>query len=969
MVRFKFVYTLWMALMLFQYLPIIGATPLLDQKQTEIDSLLKILPLSPKSEKIEILFSLSQLYMSFSMDISREYAKRALQNAKEINRIESIAEAYKLLGNISYYKGEYNEVVGYYDSSLMQYGLTNDSFGQAKVLNNLGIIFQHVGDYHKSIDYQLKSLEFKIKLGDSAGIANSYNNIGSIYYDLKDYQKSAHYFKMALKMSEKLRLKNSIQGILNNLGIIEQDMGNLQSAEEFFKKSIESGQQSDDLIKVATAYHNLGKTMFLKKAYSRSLEYYNKALEIYDQLDIKNSQTLNNIGQVYLDLDYYKKAIYYLNLALQDAQQNNQFNVLVEVYKNLSVAYERMGDFKKAYFNFLEYNTFQDSLASQVYSSKIEDLITKNEIDKSRDQLEKAQLKIEKTEAEVRRRNFAIYSVVAGLIAVLVFAIIILRLLRLKSNANLLLKQQNDEILRSQKTIKKINKALTESEATLRSIFDVSPFSILVIDKEGRINDCNDTSLKMFKVKNKRNLLDKNIENFVQSRVDNGPAEILPEVKANRLTKSQFVIKRIDLTSFNAELTGRLIHDNTSDGGSYIIVVSDVTERMKFIENLKAAKLKAEESDTLKTAFLTNMSHEIRTPMNSIIGFSNLLMDSNLIVEKRNEYLSHILQSSSLLLNLIDDIIDISKIEAEQLNFNPEVFMLNEVVSLRYNEFSEVNKSNDLEFRLNLPENSEDIACKTDLQRLRQVMGNLLSNAVKFTKKGFIELGYELDQSGDEVIAKFFVKDSGIGIKPEMHEIIFERFRQVDDSRTRSFGGTGLGLAICKKLVDLMNGRIWVESEYGEGSTFYFTLPVFKLDRKLEATKRVNGKKKYDWQSKSLLIAEDENSNYELMKATLQSTGIKLIRAVNGEEAVEMVQNNAAIDLVLMDIRMPKINGYDATRQIKSIRKDLPVLATTAYAMTEDEDKSLKAGCDMYISKPISPIKLLEILSDYLEDA
>ena len=355
--------------------------------------------------------------------------------------------------------------------------------------------------------------------------------------------------------------------------------------------------------------------------------------------------------------------------------------------------------------------------------------------------------------------------------------------------------------------------------------------------------------------------------------------------------------------------------------------------------------------------------------MNSIIGFSNLLSDSKLSAEKHNEYLSHILQSSNLLLNLIDDIIDISKIEAGQLSYYPELFILNEVVRERFSGFRDVHNTKDINFRLMLPEESENIYCKVDMQRLRQILGNLLSNAFKFTPKGYIELGYQLINENDTQFARFYVMDSGIGIQKEMHEIIFERFRQVDDSRTRSFGGTGLGLAICKKLVSMMDGKIWVESEPGKGSTFYFTLPVYRQSQKAVQTKSVNTSKKYNWQGKSLLIAEDENSNYELMKATLHATGVKLIRALNGEEAIKIVQHDALIDLVLMDIRMPKINGYDATRKIKAIRKELPVIATTAYAMTEDEDKSLKAGCDLYISKPISPGKLLEILDNYLMES
>ena len=937
-----------------------------EASHEKIDSLLKILPVSSEEEKTELLFTLSRLYLSISMDSSREYAKLALESARKTNNSIAIAEAYKLLGNISYYKGEFNEVIRFYDSSLMEYKVVNDSFGQSKVLNNMGIIYQHIGDYKKSIDFHLKSLEFKKSLGDSVGIANSYNNIGSLYYDLRNYEKSSEYFKLALDMSENLGNISSVQGILNNLGLINQDIGNIEKSNEYFQRSIEIGEQTGDLKVVATSYHNYGKSLFLTKKYTESLASYNKALDIYNQLGIKNSQTLNNIGQLYLELDYYQKALQYLKKALQYAEEHSQFKVLSDIYQNISVAYERMGNFEEAYYHYMAFHAYDDSLKNQIHSSQIEELITKNEIEKNREQLEKARLRIEKAESDMQRRNITIYSVVAGLLVTMVFALVILRLLKIKGKYNTLLQQQNDEIRRSQKTIKKINKALTESEATLRSIFGVSPFSIFVINGKGLIIGCNDTCLQMFRARNKRDLLEKNISTFVETEEIESPSQFLESIKNNRLGKEQYTIKRIDLSSFSAELIARLIYGGGEYDNTFIVVVTDITERLKFIESLKNAKQKAEESDTLKTAFLTNMSHEIRTPMNSIIGFANLLNDQNLNLQKREEYLSHILHSSGLLLNLIDDIIDISKIEAGQLSFNNEEFKLNEVLENWFQSYTEIITDKPIDFRLNLPEVKNEVYGYSDVMRLKQVLGNLMSNAVKFTREGHIELGYTINEESGDTRAVFYVEDTGIGIPDDKHDVIFERFRQVDDSRTRNFGGTGLGLAISKKLVEYMNGEIWVESAPGRGSTFYFTLPVLFKESEKTTNESTTDENKPRWAGKTLLVAEDENSNYELIKAILKPTGVKLIRARNGEEAISCVKQNPHINLILMDIRMPKINGYDATRKIKTINSRLPVLSITAYAMTEDESKSIEAGCDTYISKPIKPARLMEVLDRYL---
>ncbi|MCD4694837.1 MAG: tetratricopeptide repeat protein [Bacteroidales bacterium] len=938
----------------------------LEGKRNEIDSLLKILPIASDENRVEVLIHLSKIYLSISMDSSREYARLALKSAKDNNNNQKIAEAYKLLGNISYYKGNYNNVVSFYDSSLTIYKLVNDSFGQSKLWNNLGIIYHNLGDFQRSIDYHLKSLDCKIKLNDSIGIANSFNNIGSIYFDLKNFEKSSEYFSKALDISLELGNSQNVQSVLNNLGMISLELQNLEKALDYFKRSIEFGERVGNQQGIANSYHNMGQTYFYLANYKKALELYMSANEKYEGLGIKSSETNNNIGQAYLELDYYNQALFYLNDALLNAKQNNQFIVLRDIYKNLSVVYQRTNNFEKAYVNYILFNQYDDSIKDQSYSNSIEELLTKNKLDKQNEQIEKTRLALEKSELEIRKRNLLIYSVALGLVSVLIFALIILRLLRQKNKSNEVLSQQNTEILRSQEIIKKINKALTENEEKLRSIFEVSPYSILIVDTGHTINDCNETSGRMFNIKNKREILGKKLESLVKS--PSGIAkDILLSIEKNQQSKYQYELKRPDESTFSAEITGRMINDASGNNKTFLIVIADITERLEFIENLEDSKLKAEESDRLKTAFLANMSHEIRTPMNSIIGFSNLLNEAEIDPGKKDEYLSHILQSSSLLLSLIDDIIDISKIEAGQLNFNIEEFNLNKLVEEVFKSFSETNTNSKLTYTLNIPSGSDSIMCKTDPLRLKQILTNLLGNAIKFTEQGNIDLKYKTLEAESKGMLEFRVKDTGIGISSDKLDIIFERFRQLDDSQTRSFGGTGLGLAISQKLVRIMGGAIWVESEPGKGSQFYFTIPSINQKKTDKDPPIINNRfKGYNWKGKTLLVAEDENSNYELIKATLQTTKARIIRATNGSEAFEKVKANKSIDLVLMDIRMPKVNGYDATRMIKSYDDSIPVIAITAYAMIEDEEKSILAGCDFYISKPIRPTKLLETLNGFL---
>ena len=384
--------------------------------------------------------------------------------------------------------------------------------------------------------------------------------------------------------------------------------------------------------------------------------------------------------------------------------------------------------------------------------------------------------------------------------------------------------------------------------------------------------------------------------------------------------------------------------------------------QMHTAEELNAAISRAEESDRLKSMFLSNMSHDIRTPMNAIVGFSEMLMDPALTREESTRFLDIIINSGDALLRLINDIIDISKIEARQLKIIKSDCSLNELLSDLYLSFSEEMSRNKLtNFRLVMSKQNpeKDYTLYTDNIRLRQIFYNLIGNALKFTDSGSIEFGYTFS---DPKVFCFFVRDTGIGIPKDKLDFIFERFGQIEETHDRNKGGTGLGLAISKSLAELLGGVIWVESEVGVGTCFYFTLPAESSTRSIEVPGDIHNELNLDlldWSDKLILVAEDVDSNYFLIQTILKKTGVHLLWAKNGQEAYEMCRENYDIDLVLMDIQMPIMNGYDATREIKKIRPSLPIIAQTAYAMTGEKNKSIDAGCDDYIPKPLKKRKLL----------
>lgn len=383
-------------------------------------------------------------------------------------------------------------------------------------------------------------------------------------------------------------------------------------------------------------------------------------------------------------------------------------------------------------------------------------------------------------------------------------------------------------------------------------------------------------------------------------------------------------------------------------------------------ESLKISKEKAIEADKLKSTFLANMSHEIRTPMNSIVGFSELITRKTISTEKKEIYANYIGNSSKSLLALIDDIIDIAKIEAGQLKIIKSAVQvngaLNELQTYYCAEIKrDANKNIDLKTHQAVDNDNFAILC--DPIRLKQILTNLISNALKFTIKGLIEVGYVIPNNATII---FYVQDSGIGISHDKQSVIFDRFRQGDDSITRKYGGTGLGLAISKKLVELMGGRIWVESEADRGATFYFSLPLIIPNASEWHFDGVQRQPSGSFMNLTILIAEDEDLNFMFLQEVLSPTKVNIIRALNGKEAIEMVKSNPKIDVVLMDIQMPILNGYAATQEIVAFRPELPVIAQTAYAMAEDRAKGFRAGCRDYISKPIRPEDLLEILKKHL---
>ena len=382
-------------------------------------------------------------------------------------------------------------------------------------------------------------------------------------------------------------------------------------------------------------------------------------------------------------------------------------------------------------------------------------------------------------------------------------------------------------------------------------------------------------------------------------------------------------------------------------------------------EELQVAKRKAEESETLKSAFLANMSHEIRTPMNAILGFSNLLTHPGVSEKEKKEFVDLINQNGRNLMTLMDDIIDMAKMDSGQLQIKHAPCKLNEMLVALYDQFQEeIRRKSGEGLRIYFkPGSSEELTILTDGYRLRQILFHLLGNSVKFTDKGFVEFGYAID---DENFLLFYVKDTGVGIPAGKELEVFKRFSKFNQDHHRLYGGTGIGLSIAQNLVDLLGGKIWVESQALKGSKFNFTIPYHRISRPIPKVNiGMDMPMMYNWHGKTFLVAEDEEDNFRYIEVALSLSNASLIWARDGREAVDIFRRIKNIDLVLMDIKMPRLDGYSATQEIRML-SNVPVIAQTAYALSEEREKSLMAGCDDFISKPIGYNDLLYTIHKYV---
>ncbi|MDD4746656.1 MAG: PAS domain S-box protein [Salinivirgaceae bacterium] len=497
------------------------------------------------------------------------------------------------------------------------------------------------------------------------------------------------------------------------------------------------------------------------------------------------------------------------------------------------------------------------------------------------------------------------------------------------------------------------------NEKQVRGLVDMSPIGILNVAPDGVIFDLNDAAVKILGSPSKEMTMSLNLYKVRQLEEVGFLSDFSRCVKEKIVVKNGMQYRSVwGKDAFTRYyLVPIMVDDELS---SILINIEDVTEIEEARQKLINLKEKAEESDRLKSAFLANMSHEIRTPMNGIIGFAELMNEASVSDQEKRQYLKIITNNAYHLLDLINDIIDISKIEAGQTNVNINETNLNLILTDVFMLLQPISEKKGLDFSYSTRLSDSNSFAVTDFVKVKQILFNLVNNSLKFTENGSVQFGYEIESD----YIKFYVKDTGCGIPEKSRSVVFDRFLQLDNQPKESRTGTGLGLAISKAYVELLGGEIGLTSEVGKGTQFIFTIPYKKVLRIYGDSQPK--KKSLDWTSKTILLAEDDYPNRIFVTEVLKKTNVTVVAVGSGQEAVDMVKKGTIFDLVLMDLKMPNMDGIEATIEILKINNRMPIIAQTAYAFAEDVAIAKNAGCVDFISKPMKAVELLSMVEKYL---
>ncbi len=850
--------------------------------------------------------------------------------------------------------------------------LENDRL-KAEIINEEAVCYRKLNLYDKAFKLHLEALDIFKQLNDSVGLAYTYADIGNVYYSFRKYDKALEFHFRGLLIKEYLNDEPQIAYSQNAIGMVLFEMGEYGRALDFYTSALNIRKKYHQHLEETNIYANLGKVMAKLGRYDEAMEFLEQARDVYmaEGFDFALALVYNQMADLLEQQNKHDEALKKLKEAELMGQAQKNIAILHYNYKLQQKIYAEKENYKQALLYAEKAEVTKDSLINERRFYEMSEIQVRYETRRVDNENEILRLKVEQQTLRNQYLFVALISTILLIIAAALIGNVVRNRRKNKSLENYNITLENNVQERTMALKEQVNardevlKSLRKSEEKLRVINETSPLGIAVTEKNGKIIFINQRLTEVFGLESevfysgdwvKSVLIEdrNNVELFWTKAHQDNPESMSAKFRIRHDQKILWIHVK----------AATMVIDNQFAG--LVAVFDNITDRMNFENELIQAKNKAEESDRLKSAFLANMSHEIRTPMNAILGFSDLLSSDEYNEEEKTEFVDMIKSSGRLLLNLINDIIDISKIEAGELKIQKSYFLLSKLLVNMEQTFRQQLDSNGkqhIQLILNQGSDLDGVEIFSDHLRLQQILTNLLSNAMKFTNRGQIEFGVMRIEGNFE----FYVRDSGIGIPDEKLEVVFERFRQADDSHTRLYGGTGLGLSITKNLTEMLGGKIWVESVINKGTVFYFTLPAGKIqEHQPEIIHNPDSVKVYpDFSGKTILVAEDVETNFNLLRLMLSKMHANILHASNGLVAVDMAACHLP-DLVLMDIQMPEMDGKEALQRMRAQHLKMPVVATTAFALMGEEKIYINMGFDAYLSKPLSIENLIDVLNNFL---
>lgn len=917
-------------------------------------------------EQIRDYIGLSRSFLGVNNQKAQELALKALESAR-LSGVDSLkAKAHRFSGIASYYLSDFNQSIFHYDSALYYFTRLHDSIEQARIYNNRGAVYTQLNLFQKAIGEYIQARDIYQNLNNVRGMIILHNNIGSLYQYLREYETATYYYMKALEIARANGYNEELITALSNIATIYELEQRIGDAEQTYRDALNQAARVGSQAVNATLHLNFGSFWVEQRQPDSALRHYFKAREYYRDMNLNLAKLYLGMARAYKMKGQADEAYSHFKLALDNVGKGNDAVLRLRILKELAELTAKRGDYASAYRMLTEFADETELFRNENDSLKntlIQLHFTINNLESKADSLS-ANLAESQLLASMHKskRNILYFFLIFLIASSLVIGVLLFHYLKAYRQQKIIIDQKNreqDQLLTENMVLHQSKLELSNVQNLLRALVGSSPNPLGIKNGNNEWLIANDAMCSLMGLGpgqldgcNAQRLasLSRRSENFLRT------LEVAEEIAWMR---GETMKMKESLSDKEGELIGEFFVIRVpvfeDDGARKFMIIYLLPANQNIPEQKTNGSL-----SIIKA--LSVLSHEIRTPLNAVVGFSDILASEELEQAKRRQYSRIIQRNCNVLLKLMDDLLLYSSLESGNPEILVEAFDFRELfVNLHtrlLNKALELGKHN-IEVKLSIP----DLPCiiHGDEVRWQQILDNLGDNAVRFTQKGYIVMGFNVKNTNEVRQINVFIEDTGSGIPEEMQKSVFDPFVRLAEHQGKG-SGAGLGLSIVSLLAEKMNVMLKMSSKPGKGT---------KVELLFEAQIQNDTSEPQKWSlprytgklaGKKVLIVEDVESNTELLRIILQGAGAIVHHVDTGEDAVKTCFDENDIDLVLMDIQLPKMNGLEATRQIKSFRPGLPIIAHTAYAMANEKDACFEAGCDGYVAKPVKPRLLLPIL-------